>query len=123
MQRLVLLQLFKTIANSIQLFPEGKVISDGYIAISRKVVRKKVHATIPKGSMGCGAFHLSELTGQLIPIVMGISLLINNKPSRSVKSYTLCSKEMVFQQILLEKACFISKMPGLAMVRPGSSDL
>ena len=30
---------------------------------------------------------------------------------------------MVFQQILLEKACFISKMPGLTMVRPASSDL
>ena len=56
MQRLVLLQLFKTIANSIQLFPEGKVNSDGYIAISRKVVRKKVHATIPKGNMGYGHF-------------------------------------------------------------------
>ena len=52
MQRLVLLQLFKTIANSIQLFPEGKVNGDGYTAISRKVVRKKVHATIPKGNMG-----------------------------------------------------------------------
>ena len=54
-------------------------------------------------------FHLSELTDQLISIVMGISLLINNKPSRSVKSYTLCSKEMVFQQILLEKAVSFPK--------------
>ena len=30
---------------------------------------------------------------------------------------------MVFQQNLLENAYFIAKMPGLAMVRPASSDL
>ena len=29
---------------------------------------------------------------------------------------------MVFQQNLLENAYFITKMPGLAMVRPASSD-
>ena len=52
MQRLVLLQLFKTLANSIQLSREGEVNSDGHTAISRKVVRKNVPATIPKGNMG-----------------------------------------------------------------------
>ena len=30
---------------------------------------------------------------------------------------------MVFHQNLLENAYFIAKMPGLAMVRPASSDL
>ena len=30
---------------------------------------------------------------------------------------------MVFQQNLLENVYFISKMPGLAMLRPASSDL
>ena len=34
----------------------------------------------------------------------------------------LCTKEMVFQQSLLEKAFFIAKMSGPAMVRPASSD-
>ena len=56
MQRLVLPQLFKTIANSIPLSPEGEVNSDGYTAISRKAVRKKVHATIPKGIVGSFEF-------------------------------------------------------------------
>ena len=34
--------------------------------------------SLPASQSTQGAFHLSELTGQLIPIVMGISLLINN---------------------------------------------
>ena len=34
----------------------------------------------------------------------------------------LCTKEMVFQQNLLEKAYFIAKMSGPTMVRPASSD-
>ena len=34
--------------------------------------------SLPDSQSKQGAFHLSELTGQLIPIVMGISLLINN---------------------------------------------
>ena len=31
-------------------------------------------------------------------------------------------EEMVFQQNLLEKPCFIAKITGPAMVRPASSD-
>ena len=61
MQRLVLPQLFKTIANSIQLSPEGEVNSDGYTAISRKAVRKKVHATIPKGNMGYDQYTVPDI--------------------------------------------------------------
>ena len=31
-----------------------------HTAISRKVVGKKVHATIPKGSMGCDQYTVSD---------------------------------------------------------------
>ena len=37
---------------NIQLSPEGEVNSGAYTAISRKVIGKYVHATIPKGNMG-----------------------------------------------------------------------
>ena len=43
-------------------------------------------------------------------------------PARSVKSWVLFTKEMVVQQKLLEKAYFIIKPTGRAMVRPASSD-
>ena len=65
-----------------------------------------------------GAFHLSELT---IPVAMRISFLINS-PTRSVKLQNVCTKEMVFQQKLLEKAYFIFKLTGRAIVRAASSD-
>ena len=69
-----------------------------------------------------GAFHLSELTGQPIPIVMRISFLIKtNHPDKSNRKY-YAQKEMVFQQNLLEKAYFIAKMSGPAMVWLASSD-
>ena len=42
-----------------------------------------------------------------------------NYPQRSQMAYT---KEMVFQQKLLEKSVFIVKMTGPTMVRPVSSD-
>ena len=45
-----------------------------------------------------------------------------NSPARSVKSWRVCTKEMVFQQKLLKKAYFIFKLTGRAMVRPSSSD-
>ena len=46
-----------------------------------------------------------------------------NYPAKSVKSLIVCTKEMVFQQKLLEKSTFfIVKMTGPAMVRPASSD-
>ena len=44
-------------------------------------------------------------------------------PARSVKSWIEYTKEMVFQQKLFEKAFFIVKMTGPAIVRPCSSDL
>ena len=68
-----------------------------------------------------GAFQLSELTSQTIPVAMRISFLINS-PNRSVKFQNVCTKEMVFQQKLLEKAYFIFKLSGRAMVRAASSD-
>ena len=67
-------------------------------------------------------FHLSQLTGQHIPIVMRISLLIktNHLDQSNPKYYA--QKEMVFQQNLLEKAYFIVKMSGPAMIWLASSD-
>ena len=71
-----------------------------------------------------GAFYLSELTGQPIPIVMRISFLIKtNHPDLSNPKYYAQRGWMVFQQNLLEKAYFIAKMSGLTMVvRPASFD-
>ena len=84
------------------------------------------HSTQPHAIITKGAFHLSELTGQTIPVAMIISLLIKTlRPDlrRSVKSWIACAKEMVFQQKwLLEKSYFIFKMTGRAMIRPASSD-
>ena len=68
-----------------------------------------------------GAFHLLELTSQTIPVAMRTSFLINS-PTRSVKLQNVCTKEMVFQQKLLEKAYFIFKLTGRAIVRAASSD-
>ena len=68
-----------------------------------------------------GAFHLSELTSQTIPVAMRISFLISS-PTRSVKFQNVCTKEMVLQQKLLEKAYFIFKLTGRAMVGAASSD-
>ena len=47
-----------------------------------------------------------------------------NYPARSVKSWMVCTKKIVFffQQKLLEKADFIFKLTGPAVVRPASSD-
>ena len=61
-------------------------------------------------------YHLSQLTGQHIPIVMRISLLIktNHLDQSNPKYYA--QKEMVFQQNLLEKAYFIAKMSGPTLV-------
>ena len=61
-----------------------------------------------------GAFHLSELSGQPIPIVMRISLLIKtNHPDKSNPKY-YAQRRCFFQQNLLEKAYFIAKMSGPA---------
>ena len=67
-----------------------------------------------------GAFYLSGLTGHNITIVMRISLLI--KIIQSKQSNRKSTKEMGFQLKLLEKAYFIVKMTGLAMVWLASSD-
>ena len=71
-----------------------------------------------------GAFHLSELTGQPIPIVMRTSLLIKaNHPDQSNPKYN-AQRRWFFQQNLLEKTYFTAKMPGPApaMVWPASTD-
>ena len=51
-------------------------------------------------------FHLSELTGQTIPTLMRISLLIKTLQPDQSNPKIVCTKEMVFQQKLLEKAYF-----------------
>ena len=43
-------------------------------------------------------------------------------PARSVNCYILCTKEIVFHHKLKEKAYFIFKMTGAAIVWPASSD-
>ena len=61
-----------------------------------------------------GAFHLSELTDQPIPIVMRISLLIKtNNPDQSNPKY-YAQRRCFFQQNLFEKTYFIAKMSGPA---------
>ena len=45
-----------------------------------------------------------------------------NSPARSVKSWMASTEETVFQQKLLEKAYFVIKLTGRAMVRPDSFD-
>ena len=67
-----------------------------------------------------GAFHFSELTSQPIPIIMRISLLI--KTNHSDQSNSKYTKEMVFQQNLLEEAYFNAEVSCLVMVQPASSD-
>ena len=64
-----------------------------------------------------GAFHLSQLTGQPIPILMRISLLIKTNHPK-----ILYTEEIVFQLNLFEKAYFIARKSGPAMVRPASSE-
>ena len=51
-----------------------------------------------------GTFHLSQLTGQPIPILMRISLLIKTNHPK-----ILYTEEIVFQLNLLEKAYFIAR--------------
>ena len=67
-----------------------------------------------------GAFHLSELTGQAIPVVIRISLLI--KTIQLDQSNIACTKEILFYQKLLKKAYSIFKMASPAMVRTAASD-
>jgi len=63
-----------------------------------------------------GAFHLPELTGQTLPVVMRISLLIKTiRPDQILKGDG-------FHQKLLGKTYFIFKMTGLATVRLVTSD-
>ena len=48
--------------------------------------------------------------------------LFQNPIAISVKSWKVCTRDMVFQQKLLENADFIFKVTGRAMVRRASSD-
>ena len=65
-----------------------------------------------------GAFHFPEQTGQTLPVVMRISILIKTiQPDQILKSMNEGDG-----QKLLGKAYFIFKMTGLATVRPVSSD-
>ena len=67
-----------------------------------------------------GAFHLPELTGQALPVVMRISLLIKTtQPDQILKSM---KEGDGFSSKTLGKTYFIFKMTGQATVRPVSSD-
>ena len=80
--------------------------------------RKKFNGRILKG-----AFHLSELSDRLGHFRRNENFNFNqNYPARSIKSWIACTKEIVFQQKRLEKAHFIVKMTGPAIVRPANSD-
>ena len=70
-----------------------------------------------------GTFHLPELAGQTIPMVMRISLLINTiQPDQSNPKYC-ARRRWFFSQNSLEKAdSFICLLTVRAMVQPASSD-
>ena len=70
-----------------------------------------------------GAFHLSELTGQAIPVTNYENFTFNqNYPTRSVKSCRIHEGDGFSSTKYLEKAYFILKMTDLAMIWPASSD-
>ena len=71
--------------------------------------------------------HMNDLIAGRVPsrgkFRLGALSICQNYPARSVKALTVCTKEMVFQQNLLEKSTFfIVKTTGPVMVRPPSSD-
>ena len=69
-----------------------------------------------------GAFHLSELTSQPIPIVMRISLKIKtNHPDQSNPKY-YAQGRWFFSKPLAKSLFFIAKMSGLTMIQLASSD-
>ena len=75
------------------------------------------------GLLTKGVFHLSELTGQTIPVVMRISLLtFLTKTLQPDQSNPKVHQGAGFSAKLLEKAYFIFKLTGRAIVRPASSD-
>ena len=70
-----------------------------------------------------GTFNLSELTSWTIPVTIYDNFPFNqNSLVISVKSWKVCSRDMVFQQKLLENADFIFKVTDRAMVWLASSD-
>ena len=64
------------------------------------------------------AFCLSELTGQTLPVVTRISLLIKTIQPDQSNPEQYARKRWVFKKKPLEKADFIFKLTGPAMVRP-----
>ena len=60
--------------------------------------------------------NLSEMTGQLIPIIMRILVLIKTNDPGQSNGKQCTQKKMVFQQNLLENADYIQKMSGSALV-------
>ena len=65
---------------------------------------------------------MSELTRQDVPFHNENVTFNESYPARSVKCEIVYTKEIVFHKKLLEKAYFIFKMSGAAMVLPASSD-
>ena len=79
----------------------------------------KMDSAVCPNCQSWGAFHLSELTGQTIPVIMRISLLI--KLSSQIPN-SMHEGNGVSTKTLKKKALFIVKMTGPAMIRPASSD-
>ena len=70
-----------------------------------------------------GAFHLSDLTGQTIPTLMRISLLIKTIQPDESNPKIVCTKEMVFQQNSWKKPISLSfgKPPKLFRLKSDQS--
>ena len=69
-----------------------------------------------------GALDLLELTGQTNPVATVISVLFKALQPDQSNPKEYARGKCFFQQKLLEKAYFILKLTGRAMVRPASSD-
>ena len=71
-----------------------------------------------------GAFHLSELIRQMIPVGMRISVLIKTiQPDQSNRKHNVRRRMFFRKKKLLKKAHFIVKMTGPAMVWPSTLTL
>ena len=84
--------------------------------IYQKRKKKKVSTGLIEGHVQYkGSFHLSEMTGQAFAVVTRNSFLIKTiQPA--IKSWIACKKQIIFLEKLLEKAHFIVKMTGPAIV-------
>ena len=87
-----------------------------HIYKKKKKKKKNVSTRLIEGHVQSkGSFHLSKMTGQAFPVVTRNSFLIKTiRPA--IKSWIACKKQIIFLEKLLEKAHFIVKMTGPAIV-------